>query len=109
MKKQITVLSLILTVMASGNALAVGPGKMLEFKGSSQGMVIFDGTTHKKAGLTCSDCHNPEVFPKMKQGTVKITMKDLYAGKYCGRCHDGKKSFLIKDNCTRCHHEPGLK
>ncbi|TWJ16558.1 cytochrome c3 family protein [Geobacter argillaceus] len=109
MKEQMRALSLILMVMASGTALAVGPGKTLEFKGSPMGTVIFDGTAHKNAGLTCSDCHNPELFPKMKQGTVNITMNDLYAGKYCGRCHDGKKAFLIKDNCTRCHHKPGIK
>ncbi len=109
MKKQLWLFSLTLMVAASGNALAVGTGKTLEFKGSPEGTVIFDGTAHKNAGLTCADCHNPEVFPKMKQGTVKITMIDLYAGKYCGRCHDGKKAFLIKDNCSRCHHKPGIK
>lgn len=109
MKTQIFAHCLILVVATSGVALAVGPGKSLEFKGSPEGMVTFDGSTHKNAGLTCSDCHNPEVFPKMKMGTVKITMADLYAGKYCGRCHDGKKAFMIKDNCTRCHHKPGIK
>ena len=109
MKKQILVFSLISVVAVSGNVLAVGSGRTLEFKGSSMGMVVFDGTAHKNAGLTCADCHNPEVFPKMKQGTIKITMNDLYAGKYCGRCHDGKKAFMIKDNCTRCHHKPGIK
>jgi len=106
MKKTVATISLILAVTASGNVLAVGPGKSVEFKGSSMGTVVFDGTAHKNAGLTCSDCHNPEIFPRMKQGTVKITMNDLNAGKYCGRCHNGKKAFMIKDNCTRCHHQP---
>ena len=109
MELEITAMSLILALMVSGNALAVGPGKTLEFNGSEMGMVLFDGTAHKNAGLTCSDCHNPELFYKMKQGTVKITMNDLYARKYCGRCHYGKKAFQIKDNCTRCHHRPGIK
>lgn len=109
MKREITTISLIMSLLASGNALAVGPGKTLEFNGSDMGKVVFDGTVHKNAGLKCSDCHNPELFPKMKQGTVKITMNELYAGKYCGRCHDGKKAFQIKDNCTRCHHKPGSK
>ncbi|MSN27168.1 MAG: cytochrome C [Geobacter sp.] len=109
MKKQLTVISFILVSMASGNALAVGPGKTLEFKESPMGTVVFEGSAHKNAGLTCSDCHNPEMFTKMKQGTVKITMNDLYAGKYCGRCHDGNKAFLIKGNCTRCHHKPDSK
>jgi len=106
MKKAIATTVLILAVTVSGNALAVGTGKSLEFKGSPMGTVVFDGTTHKNAGLACSDCHNPEIFPKMKQGTVKITMNDLNAGKYCGRCHNGKKAFMIKDNCARCHHQP---
>ncbi len=109
MKGNVVVLSLTVALLAGGNAMAVGPGKTLEFKGSPMGTVVFDGTSHKNAGLTCSDCHNPELFPKMKQGTVKITMNDLYAGKYCGRCHNGVKAFLIKDNCTRCHHKPGIK
>ena len=109
MKKQMMVISMVMVCLSSGNAFAVGTGKTLEFKGSAEGVVTFDGSTHKNAGLACSDCHNPEVFPKMKLGTVKITMKDLLAGKYCGRCHDGKKAFMIKDNCTRCHHKPGIK
>jgi c(7)-type cytochrome triheme protein len=109
MNKRIGAASLIMLVAASGNAFAVGAGKTLEFSGSSMGVVIFDGSTHKNAGLTCSDCHNPEVFPKMKKGTVKITMNDLYAGKYCGKCHNGKKAFIIKDNCTRCHHKADIK
>jgi c(7)-type cytochrome triheme protein len=108
MRSQLTAAGLMVTIMASGTALAVGPGKTLEFKGSPMGKVIFDGTTHQKAGLTCADCHNPEVFPKMKQGTIKITMNDLKAGKYCGRCHNGKKAFKI-DECTSCHHKPEAK
>lgn len=109
MKKRLTTISLVLAILTTCNAFAVGPQKKLEFKGSSMGTVVFDGTAHKNAGLTCSDCHNPAVFPKMKQGTVKITMNDLYAGKYCGKCHDGKKAFQIKENCARCHHEPTAK
>lgn len=110
MKTKLIAISLILAVtLNSSYALAVGTGKTLEFKGSPMGTVIFDGTVHKKAGFTCTDCHNAEVFPKMKQGTVKITMADMYAGKYCGRCHDGKKAFEPKENCTRCHHKPEIK
>jgi len=109
MKIRNAAFSLIVTVMVSGTAVAVGPGRTLEFKESPVGTVTFDGTVHKNAGLVCSDCHNQAVFPKMKQGTIKITMNDLYAGKYCGKCHDGKKAFWIKGNCTRCHHKPEAK
>jgi c(7)-type cytochrome triheme protein len=89
----------------TATAHAVGAGKVIEFTGSPQGVVVFDGQAHKNAGITCGDCHNPAVFPKMKKGTVKITMSDLYAGKYCGKCHDGKKAFKIADNCVRCHRD----
>src|SRR5664279_3877545 len=101
MKYQDVLLVFTMLVVVSGSALAVGPGKTLEFKGSPMGTVLFDGTAHKNAGLTCKDCHNADIFPKMKQGNIKITMSDLYAGKYCGRCHNGKKAFFIKENCTR--------
>lgn len=47
MKKTVATISLILAVTASGNVLAVGPGKSVEFKGSSMGTVVFDGTIHK--------------------------------------------------------------
>lgn len=107
MKNHLTAICILLTLMASGIAHAVGPGTFLEFKGSEAGTVIFDGTTHKNAGIACNDCHNPDVFPTMKHGTVKITMADLYAGKFCGKCHDGKNGFLIKQNCDRCHFKPG--
>lgn len=105
----IMVIVSVVAGLSAGSAGAVGTGKKLEYSGSPQGEVVFDGTAHKDAGLVCSDCHNPGMFPAMKQGTVKITMNDLYAGKLCGRCHDGKKAFMIKDNCTRCHREPGRK
>lgn len=107
MNKPLTAICIFLTTMASTSALAVGPGKNLDFDGGTMGMVIFDGLTHKNAGFNCPDCHNPEIFPKMKQGSVKITMKELYAGKYCGKCHDGKNGFLIKENCSRCHFKAG--
>lgn len=105
MKQMKAVVSLIITSTLATAALAVGPEKKLEFPGSSMGTVVFDGSAHKNAGLTCKDCHNPAVFPAMKQGGVKITMNDLYAGKYCGRCHDGKQAFQILGNCARCHHK----
>jgi c(7)-type cytochrome triheme protein len=84
-------------------AFAVPEGKTLEFDKSPMGVVKFSGTEHKEAGLKCKDCHNPDMFPKMKQGTVKITMDQIYAGKLCGVCHNGTKAFDAKGNCARCH------
>ena len=89
--------------IGSGLALAVPGGKMIEFKNSPMGTVKFDGEVHKKAAASCKECHNDGMFPKMKQGTVKITMEQIYAGKQCGVCHNGKKAFDAKGNCQRCH------
>ncbi len=102
-----SLLAMTVTALSfSGSAFAVGEGKVVEFTGSAKGVVVFDGQAHKSAGISCADCHNPAVFPHMKKGGVKITMSDLYAGKYCGKCHDGKRAFKIMDNCVRCHRQP---
>lgn len=84
-------------------ALAVPPGKILEFTKSMMGKVTFSGEIHKNAGIKCGECHNPQVFPKMKQGTVEITMAKIYAGELCGTCHNGGRAFAAKGNCQRCH------
>jgi len=57
--------------------------------------------SHKKhtAWNGCEVCH-PDIFiPKI--GKNKYTMEDLFAGRYCGLCHD-KVSFPNLD-CRRCH------
>ena len=102
MRKMI-VLIVVAFFVSTGLALAVGPGKTIEFKNSSMGTVKFDGEVHKKATASCKECHSDGMFPKMKQGTVKITMEQIYAGKLCGTCHNGKKAFEAKGNCQRCH------
>jgi c(7)-type cytochrome triheme protein len=96
---------LIVTILflSSSIALAVPGKKTIEFDKSPMGTVTFDGTLHKEAGNKCKDCHNKGMFPKMKQGTVSITMNDIYAGKLCGVCHNGDRAFDAKGNCARCH------
>lgn len=84
-------------------ALAVPPGKTLEFKKSPMGKVIFSGKIHADAGVKCAECHNPDTFPKMKFGTVEIKMEEIYAGKLCGKCHNGTRAFAAKTSCNRCH------
>jgi c(7)-type cytochrome triheme protein len=102
MRKLLWLIVATLFVSATA-ALAVPPNKALEFKNSPMGIVKFDGTLHKEAGNKCKDCHNDGMFPKMKQGTVKITMSEIYAGKLCGVCHNGKRAFDAQSNCNRCH------
>ena len=101
--KKIALLLSVLVFFAVASAIAVQPKKTLTFDKSSMGPVTFSGTVHKEAGFKCKDCHNKEMFPKMKQGTVEIKMDKIYAGELCGKCHDGSKAFAANKSCKRCH------
>jgi len=101
--KKLLILAIILTFALAfiGTSLAVPPGKTVEFTKSPMGKVVFSGKIHADAGKKCTDCH-PKIF-KMKKGADKITMKDIYAGKFCGTCHNGKIAFNAKTGCMKCH------
>ena len=66
--------------------------------------VIFPHKIHTY-WLSCKACH-PGIFMP-KKGANIFSMYDIWAGKYCGRCH-GKVSFQPKgfENCQRCHRVP---
>ena len=102
MKKMLTLL-VVVCCCAVTAAVAVPPGRTLDFDKSSMGSVTFSGQIHKDAGVKCAECHNKEMFPSMKKGTVTITMAQIYAGKFCGVCHNGGRAFEAKKNCNRCH------
>lgn len=103
MKRNQMILALFAVLLCAGLASAVSPGMVLEFDDNPMGKVIFDGKVHQEAGTACKDCHNKEMFPKMKQGTVEITMAEIYAGRLCGVCHNGERAFGTTGNCNRCH------
>ncbi len=101
--QRLAVLIVTILFLSATVVLAVPAKKTIEFTKSPMGVVTFDGTLHKEAGNKCKDCHNTEMFPKMKQGTVTITMDEIYAGNLCGVCHNGDRAFDAKSNCARCH------
>jgi c(7)-type cytochrome triheme protein len=101
--KKVAILLTVLIVMAFiGSALAVPPGKTVEYAGGAMGKVVFDGKIHADKGKKCNDCHT-KIFP-MKKGQVKITGPHK-PGEFCGNCHNGEIAFLQSDmkNCKRCH------
>lgn len=102
MKILTAILAILIAVVFVGSAMAVPPGKTVEFKGGALGKVVFDGKNHADKGLKCNDCHT-KIF-QMKKG-AKITMADMNAGKNCGECHNGTKAFKSSDaaNCAKCH------
>ena len=99
--QRLSILIVIVLFVSASIVLAVPAKKTLEFSNSPMGVVTFDGTVHKDAGVKCKECHNKDMFPKMKQGTVKITMDEIYASKQCGVCHNGGRAFDAKSNCHR--------
>ena len=50
----------------------------------------------------CGMCH-PDSFA-IETGKTEMTMKEIIAGKFCGRCH-GTVAFPLND-CLRCHSKP---
>lgn len=66
--------------------------------------VIFPHGMHTD-WLSCDSCH-PKPFKEVK-GSSNIKMKEIFAGKWCGKCH-GTVAFPTEayTNCRRCHVFP---
>lgn len=60
--------------------------------------VRYNHESHSKLG--CRECHLGIFL--MKKGSTSIVMDDLYQGRYCGECHNGKRAFASTE-CARCH------
>ena len=103
MKKFTIIVALIIAVAFVGSAMAVPPGKNVEFKGGAMGKVTFDGKTHADKGLKCDNCHKSNTPFAMKKGTAKMKIADHKAGKFCFSCHNGTKAFATDGNCAKCH------
>src|SRR3972149_8243145 len=77
-------IAVLMAVMFAGSAMAVPPGKTVEWE--KGGKVVFDGKTHADKGLKCNDCHT-KLF-QMKKGAFKMTKEDHGTDKGCGACHN---------------------
>lgn len=62
--------------------------------------VVFPHWWHR-AIYICKVCHTDIGFV-MKAGGNKISMADIVNGKWCGKCHNGKRAFAPVA-CNRCH------
>jgi c(7)-type cytochrome triheme protein len=67
--------------------------------------VKFTHKAHVDMGLDCASCHDTAF--EMRKGAAEenanFTMRALYAGKYCGVCHNGNIAFASNTRCTSCH------
>ena len=82
------------------------PGELaIARSADSPGQVIFNHATHvDEAKPACTGCHPREFrILKANAGKTPIRHADMEKGRQCGKCHDGKTSFGLTDDCTMCH------
>ena len=94
---------IVLSIPFIAAAQKIGGGD-LTFNPKGAKPVIFSHEMHVNSkGLKCTGCHY-HVF-QMTKGSYKMDMSKLTKGVFCGKCHNGQKSFDVKDhaNCAKCH------
>lgn len=94
---------LVLTALSGAAFAATGGGDRL-FKPKGAKPVFFSHEQHVSVrGTKCSACHY-HTF-QMSQESYEMNMEKLNKGQFCGICHNGERSFDVKDpaNCERCH------
>jgi c(7)-type cytochrome triheme protein len=106
---------MLIIFMGTASALPVG---VLEFPAvGNEGHVVFNRAKHTELGIKCMDCHG-KIFmsiPDAKEAfesnghLTQFKMDDMFAGKYCGACHNGTKAFAASkdkpENCEKCHQK----
>jgi c(7)-type cytochrome triheme protein len=103
--KKIVAVYLLMGLVVPLLALAdtVGGGDMT-FTPKGAAKVFFSHQVHVNVkGLKCSGCHY-HVF-QMAKGSYKMDMSKITKGDFCGKCHNGKRSFDVNEakSCARCH------
>lgn len=99
-----SVLTLIIMILAVSAVLASTGGGDRVFKPKGMKPVFFSHENHVNVrGAKCSACHY-HAF-QMSQESYEMNMDKLNKGQFCGICHNGERSFDVKDkaNCEKCH------
>ncbi|MDH4162359.1 MAG: hypothetical protein OEW15_06675 [Nitrospirota bacterium] len=105
MVKKILTLAIVLgfVIPIAAAAQKVGGGD-IKFTPKNASPVTFSHELHVKGkGIKCTGCHY-QIF-QMAQGSYKMDMSKITKGDFCGKCHNGQKSFDVKgsENCAKCH------
>lgn len=86
-----------------------GAPEFIKYEKAKLGPVKFPHHGHAKM-LGCKSCHADEkpLFPNKIDPAAAMKMADMYAGKGCGSCHDGKdhgdfKKVFASKMCMKCH------
>lgn len=99
----ILIVLMLFSFRISAHADSVGGGD-IQFKPKNANPVVFSHEKHvNEKGLRCTGCHY-QIF-QMSRGSYKMDMSKITKGDFCGKCHNGQKSFDVKspEYCTRCH------
>ncbi|MDE2238219.1 MAG: hypothetical protein KGK30_10035, partial [Elusimicrobia bacterium] len=81
--------------------------EFIVFDKAKLGVVKFPHKEHIQKLGACDACHGGEQ-PLFAQKKTELKMAEMYSGKSCGQCHDGKehagqKVFAAKTSCMKCH------
>lgn len=77
----------------------VYPANPIKYTVQGMSPAYFSHQLHAKM-FSCDDCHNS--IWQMQAKSKKMTMQEMYEGKYCGRCHNAQIAFASTD-CMKCH------
>ncbi len=101
-KKRALIFLFILSLLPSFLLVSrIGGGDIL-FEPKKAGKVVFSHELHiADVGFSCTDCHTKIYINRAKDRSY--SMKEMYDGKSCGACHNGKEAFSLKENCVKCH------
>lgn len=79
----------------------IGGGEII-FKSKGAKDAVFSHESHvSEIGLKCTECHDILFLTAEKRKNA--SMADMRKGLSCGACHNGKKAFDVKANCSNCH------
>lgn len=102
MKKFLLLIPLTFVFLLSSIVSGRIGGGDISFKPEKARAVIFSHDSHvSEIGLKCTDCHDSLYTTKEKH--KRITMADMRKGVSCGACHNGKRAFDVRTNCSNCH------
>lgn len=93
---------------ASADAKKEAP-EFLTYDKAKLGPVKFQHKVHADMLGDCDACHGGEAPLFAQKKSEGLKMADMYAGKTCGACHNGKKKhgdkviFAAKGACMKCH------
>lgn len=89
--------------------------EIINFDKAKMGNVAFPHKKHAEMVGNCDTCHGGKEPLFAKEKTEGLKMADMYAGKTCGQCHDGKFKlgdkvvFNAKSSCMKCHKKEAAK